>query len=85
MTSRERFESIIKDSPYSLDAARSGAEAAWPGQYKSYLVQLAWEFWQSAEAETARKCAEIADRADKSTHPSDLADAIRAAFPEAFK
>ena len=40
---RKRFEAWISAPPYekSIVTCRSN----WPGQYKDYRVQLAWEAW----------------------------------------
>ena len=52
------------------------------GRYLSHDVQLAWSAWQAAEAETARRCVEIAKDYYRS---ADARKFIVGAFPEAFK
>ena len=42
---RIRFEVWISTSPYEYSLDRENDDDAWPGQYKEYQVQLAWEAW----------------------------------------
>lgn len=46
--SRKEFESWIMAPPYEHMCDRSGDEMLWPGQYKRYETQLAWEAWQES-------------------------------------
>jgi len=51
MSERERFEAWMTAPPYEkrIDRfAESFDFAAWPGQYRDYEVQLAWEAWEEA-------------------------------------
>ena len=48
---RSAFEAWITDPPMEKDVARNSTDdrkSAWPGQYRSYEVQLAWEAWCAA-------------------------------------
>lgn len=43
---RDTFEMWIIKPPIECDVSRwSKEESVWPGQYKNYPVQLAWEAW----------------------------------------
>ena len=55
---RAEFEELIKSSPFEHMCDRNGDNSAWPGHYKRYETQLAWDVWQAAKE---RYCA------DKST------------------
>ncbi len=48
---RRRFEEWISQPPYERVISRweDDRKHAWPGQYKNYDVQLAWEAWQAAK------------------------------------
>ena len=48
---RSAFEAWITAPPMEKDVARNSTDerkSAWPGQYRSYEVQLAWEAWCAA-------------------------------------
>ena len=48
---RSAFEAWITDAPMEKDVTRNSTDerkSAWPGQYRSYEVQLAWEAWCAA-------------------------------------
>jgi hypothetical protein len=48
---RYRFEAWISSPPFEQDTQRwpdDETRTAWPGHYKMYQVQLAWEAWQEA-------------------------------------
>ena len=48
---RERFERWISSQPIEADISRypdNATEYAWPGNYRTYNVQLAWEAWCEA-------------------------------------
>lgn len=49
---RTKFEAWVACWPYERDVSRwpMGGTTPWPGQYKDYAVQLAWESWQAAIA-----------------------------------
>ncbi len=53
---REKFEKWIRWislPPYEHMCDKGSGESAWPGQYKHYETQLAWESWLD-RAELAR-------------------------------
>ena len=39
--------------PIEKSVERFGPEGSWPGHYRDYGVQLAWESWQRATEENA--------------------------------
>lgn len=45
---RAAFERWITSPPYERILSRYTAAQAWPGHYKVYEVQLAWEAWQES-------------------------------------
>lgn len=50
-TSRKAFEQWISAPPIEKEVLRYPADEtkyAWPGSYRDYKVQLAWEAWQEA-------------------------------------
>lgn len=50
-TSRELFEAFVASSPYEYEVLRypdDKTKNAWPGQYRSMGVQLAWEAWEES-------------------------------------
>ncbi len=50
---RSAFEAWITASPMEKDVSRNSTDhskSAWPGQYRVYEVQLAWEAWCAAIA-----------------------------------
>lgn len=52
-STREAFESWISSPPFERSVDRWPADEskfAWPGQYRVYEVQLAWEAWQAAQS-----------------------------------
>lgn len=44
---REAFEAWVAAPPYEREVDRQGEADAWPGQYRDYDLQLAWEAWQA--------------------------------------
>jgi hypothetical protein len=51
---RKKFEARFSASPFEWDFERFPEGSAWPGNYKDYNVQCAWEGWEEA-AEAANK------------------------------
>lgn len=50
---RKAFEAWISAPPFERDTTRNplnGEEYAWPGHYREYEVQLAWDAWDAAAA-----------------------------------
>lgn len=48
---RDQFEAWISAPPYERSLSRhtnDAARTAWPGQYRNYEVELAWNAWQAA-------------------------------------
>jgi hypothetical protein len=58
---RNLFEQWISQPPYERSISRWEADRkrAWPGQYKNYDVQLAWEAWQRALVSTSNREPEV--------------------------
>lgn len=50
MNQRELFEKWAKNPPMEFYLARHDDTAAWPGNYKDYHVECAWQAWQAAIA-----------------------------------
>lgn len=59
--SRKDFEAWISNPPYERMCDRGSPGSAWPGQYKNYETQLAWEAWQAATAKQREKDTEICE------------------------
>ena len=94
--SRVRFEAWYASDAYPMtrpigwhtNGFRQNHNEYWVGE-----IQEEWLTWQAAERETARKCAEIAWTSQagdgrkqfRSDTGRKCADAIKAAFPEAFR
>lgn len=49
MNQREAFEAWAKKPPREFYLARNPDAAAWPGNYKDYHVECAWQAWQAAQ------------------------------------
>lgn len=45
---RDRFEAWAKAPPREWNIDIAGPKLAWPGQYKIYHVESAWQAWQAA-------------------------------------
>jgi hypothetical protein len=45
---RVLFEKWIAAPPYERSLVRFKEDESWPGHYKNYPVQLAWEAWREA-------------------------------------
>lgn len=45
---RQQFEAWFREPPYEFPMKRGTADAGWPGQYRDYSVQCAWEGYQAA-------------------------------------
>ena len=52
---RAEFEELIKSSPFEHMCDRNGDNSAWPGHYKRYETQLAWDVWQAAKERYEQK------------------------------
>jgi hypothetical protein len=45
---RKKFEQWAELCPREWEIERCGEHSAWPGQYRDYVVQSAWEAWYEA-------------------------------------
>lgn len=59
---RTAFEAWISAPPFEHMCDRNGEDSAWPGTYKRYETELAWEAWQAAAAVEREACAKGARR-----------------------
>lgn len=57
MTTRQAFEAFITAPPFDLGIGRFDDRGAWPGSYKSYETDLAWQSWQAATAAALERAA----------------------------
>lgn len=56
--SRAAFEAWISAPPFDRSIERQGENGSWPGQYRSYETQSAWEAWQEAGRQEREACIE---------------------------
>lgn len=56
--SRAQFEAWISAPPYEHMCDRNSDSSPWPGQYKRYETQLAWEAWQKSAQQEREACIE---------------------------
>lgn len=56
---RAEFEAWITSPPYEKPVTTNPESSGFPGQYRAYEVQLAWEAYQAGRAECARLRAAI--------------------------
>lgn len=64
---RADFEALISAPPYDHNCERwpdDRAAAPWPGQYRRYKTELAWQFWRAALAAKREVQPEPTDRID---------------------
>ena len=47
---REAFEKFVSAPPFEYSTERMTELSAWPGNYRSIAVQLAWESWKARAA-----------------------------------
>lgn len=59
--SREQFEAWISAPPHERSVERKGENGSWPGQYRSYETQVAWEAWQESAKHEREACAKVCD------------------------
>jgi hypothetical protein len=59
MTLRDEFESWISLPPFEHMCDRNSNKSAWPGAYKRYETELAWEAYQSAHAKQQKRADEL--------------------------
>lgn len=46
MTDRDDFEAVFSKPPFEFSMERYDEDGTWPGNYKQYHCQCAWEGWQ---------------------------------------
>ena len=89
MGTREDFEKWASQPPYEFNLDRFTENGSWPGNYRGYPVQCAWEAWQAATLQAAERMKEEAAKVCDEKHWDDnrlFADAIRAiGVKEIFK
>ena len=59
---REEFEKIMREMPYERDKWEfylHQAQGAWPGQYKSYRTQLAFDLFKAGHLSRQKQDAEL--------------------------
>lgn len=56
---REEFERWAADAPREWPLERYTEDEAWPGSYKDYPVQCAWEAWQEVYKRLAERIVEV--------------------------
>jgi hypothetical protein len=64
-SAREAFEAWVASPPYEQIVTRLSDDeekTAWPGQYRLYGVQLAWEAWQAGAAAGSADAGLLRDR-----------------------
>ena len=52
------FEVWISAPPFERSTERQGENGSWPGQYRSYETQSAWEAWQESAKVERERCIE---------------------------
>lgn len=58
---REAFEAKFSQPPYEFEMDRCGPDSSWPGGYREYHVQCAWEGWQAGAAAATERAAKICE------------------------
>jgi hypothetical protein len=69
MTLRDEFESWISLPPFEHMCDRNSNKSAWPGAYKRYETELAWEAYQAAAALQADRIAAL--EAQRTAHEGE--------------
>jgi hypothetical protein len=59
MNMRDEFESWISLPPVEHMCDRNSGKSAWPGAYKRYETELAWEAYQAAHAAQQKRVEEL--------------------------
>ena len=59
--SRQAFEALITAPPIDLGIGRFDDRGAWPGSYRSYDVDLAWQAYKAATNAALELAAEVCD------------------------
>ena len=80
---RQAFEAFVTTPPFEMGISRFDDRGAWPGSYKSYETDLAWQSWQAATAAALERAAEVCEKLGAATNGTyernqECAEAIRA-------
>ena len=73
---RAEFEEWITSPPLEKPVHRNPESSGFPGQYRAYEVQLAWESWQASRAALVVKL-------PQGSEPGDFAHPVMVAEVEA--
>lgn len=77
---RQAFEAFISAPPFEMGISRFDDRGAWPGNYKSYETDLAWQSWQAATNAALERAAAVCETfgSDPWAVSKECAEAIRA-------
>lgn len=81
---RLRFEEWIASPPIEADITRAPGEehlSAWPGQYRDYQVQLAWEAWVEALRKSAVQSSPAAEKSEAKPEVVGFTPSTLSKFP----
>ena len=70
---RQAFEAFITAPPFEMGISRFDDRGAWPGSYKSYETDLAWQSWQAATAAAMTEALAHIDALTAEVSASDIA------------
>ncbi len=81
--SRQAFEAFVTTPPFDLGIGRFDDRGAWPGSYRSYDVDLAWQAYKAATNAALERAAEVCEKLGAATNGTyernqECAEAIRA-------
>ena len=62
--SRQAFEAFVTTPPFDLGIGRFDDRGAWPGSYRSYDVDLAWQAYKAATNAALERAAQVCDAAE---------------------
>ena len=82
---REAFEAKFSQPPYEFEMDRCGPDSSWPGGYREYHVQCAWEGWQAGAAAEQEACAKLCDDIDTHCERYDIDRAFNSSVRRAAK
>jgi hypothetical protein len=63
----EEFEEWVSDPPIDANISKYGLDSSWPGQYRKYSVQLAYDAWNHQQSKLDAKDNIIDEQAKKIT------------------
>lgn len=80
---RQAFEAFITAPPFEMGISRFDDRGAWPGSYRSYDVDLAWQAYKAATNTALERAAEVCEKLGAATNGTyernqECAEAIRA-------